>query len=87
MTDMTCGDESNEAGSDQEFMPAETSFESLEKAAHSLGCSPVKGCVIQQDRRLYGKRKVDQLHSAVKAKCAHTLDLQMEDFESTVAVI
>ena len=75
--------ETNMVDSDQEYLPAETSFDSLEKAAHSLGCLPVKSSVGKRDRISYGKRKVSQLHAAVKAKCTHALDLQTEVFEST----
>ena len=37
--------ETNMVDSNQEYLPAETSFDSLEKAAHSLGCLPVKSSV------------------------------------------
>ena len=51
--------ETNIVDSDQEYLPAETSFDSSQKATHSFGCSPVKSSVGKRDRISYGKKKIN----------------------------
>lgn len=69
--------------SDTDYQPGEISVASLNKTAESLDCTPIKTSVSKRDKSSYGKRKVKQLNTAVKSKCAHALDLTMSEFEST----
>lgn len=69
--------------SDEEYRPVEMSVNSLNKTAQGLGCTAIKTFVSHRDKLSYGKRKVKQLHTTVKAKCADALDLPIGEFEST----
>jgi hypothetical protein len=70
--------------SDVEYQaPREMTLDTLRKTSHSLDCTPIKTSVGRRDRLSYGKRKVKQLQAAVKAKCAHALDLPKGDLDST----
>ena len=72
-----------QAETDGTFQPAEASFSAINESALSLDVTPLKTSVSKRDKPAYGKRKVKQLQSKIKAKCAHALDLQTDDLATT----
>ena len=83
--DNCTGEYEMSADRDCEFgSPREVAVEFINKSAENLQCSPLYTSGLhQRDRAVYGKRKVKQLNSAIKVKCAKALDLSMNEFDSS----
>lgn len=72
----------NDSHQCEDFKSQEESFQNLNESFQTLDCSPLKK-VSSRDKVSYGKRKIDQAHSALKTKYAHALAVSVDSFESS----
>ncbi|XP_048845329.1 uncharacterized protein LOC125716737 isoform X3 [Brienomyrus brachyistius] len=74
-------DFTEQSDSSEDFQCQDLSSESLDDTVRILDCSPLKS-VGNRDRISYAKRKLNQVHSAVKEKCARALNFPVDFLES-----
>lgn len=64
--------------SDVDFETQEQTVKLFNEHLEYLQCSPIKAGVAESRKVAYGKRKLEQIHNAVEAKCAKALDISPE---------
>ena len=81
MGDVEVGDMDNKSGTST---PKKVVIDTLNKSSEYLDFPPIKTAGLGKGLLLYGMRKVKQIKTAVKEKCAHAFQVSTDDLDTEV---